>query len=145
MADALLEADAPHPGFQMQSHHDGEGWTPMEAGVAPKVWRPRPTREDAVHKCLEWTGLVCIPAMRVVDLADGSVLWQDRWDGGGDAHLERIVPGWAVPLYDAARTELAQVDEVLGRAIDEFVPDMSTAADPADDGALFSLEEVSGG
>lgn len=145
----------------MQSHHDGEGWTPMEAGVAPKVWRPRPTAADAVHKCLEWTGLVCIPAMRVVDLSSGVVLWQDRWDQA-EPDLERVLPDWAVPIYAQVKAEQrAQMDRErelvvggvttdLGAAADETIAAMLGAVGvaapavvpaPVDDGALFTMGE----
>lgn len=96
--------------FQMQSFHDGT-WKPMEDGPGRAVWKPRATAADAVLKCLTWTGLLCIPAMRVVDLTTGSVVWQDRYHAGlipddEDAALDRIVPAWAEPVYAAARAEM---------------------------------------
>ena len=134
--------------FQMQSWSSREDrWTPMEAGAAPKVWRPRPTREAAVHKCLMWTGLACIPAMRVVDLATGTVVWQDRWvdDEIPDVEdaLERIVPEWAEVLYGEVRAELRATSEVLERAVDEYVPVRTPAESPAlvVDGSLFTMGE----
>jgi hypothetical protein len=62
--------------FQMQSHRKSGVWEAMEDGAAPHVWRPRPTAVDAVSKCLSWTGFVGIPAMQVVDLATGVVVWR---------------------------------------------------------------------
>jgi hypothetical protein len=63
--------------FQMQSHRSTSGvWEAMENGAAAHVWRPRPTAVDAVSKCLSWTGFVGIPAMQVVDLATGVVVWR---------------------------------------------------------------------
>jgi hypothetical protein len=107
MPESLFELDPTPAGFQMQSwskdDNDDRGWTAMEAGVAPTVWQPRATREEAVHKCLEWTGLTCIPAMRVVDLSTGTVLWQDTsWypDAG-----ESIIPDWARLIYAQVKTE----------------------------------------
>lgn len=71
--------------FQMQSwskdENDDRGWTPMENGAAAKVWRPRDTAEEAATKCLRWTGLVEIPAMQVVDLETGDVVWRGNSSG----------------------------------------------------------------
>lgn len=67
--------------FQMQSwsQRDGERvWEPMENGAAAHVWRPRATAVDAVAKCLAWTGFIAIPAMQVVDLETGTVVWRDN-------------------------------------------------------------------
>lgn len=151
---ALLEVDRSSSGFQMQSFRSAEGeWVPMEDGVAGKVWRPRKTREDAVHKCIEWTGLLCIPAMRVVDLATGEVVWQDRWDRADDeeAALERIVPDWAERIYDQVRAEFragaAREAELLGggvttdigAAVDDTIRGLSSAPAPAVAGALFEM------
>lgn len=57
----------------MQSHHDG--WEPMENGAAGHVWKPRKTAAAAVLKCVTWTGGIGIPAMRVIDLDTGLVVW----------------------------------------------------------------------
>ncbi|WP_067198878.1 hypothetical protein [Microbacterium sp. XT11] len=126
-------------GFQMQSYHDGV-WTPMENGNASKHWAPKKSRYEAVHMCIAWTGGVCIPAMRVVDLSTGKVIWQDRWDGGNAADLDQIIPEWARAIYGQVRAEQRESQAVLDHAVDEYVPDRKTA--PADDCALFSLAEM---
>lgn len=149
---ALLEADGSRAGFQMQSYRSAKGeWVPMEDGAARRTWLVRKTREDAVHKCIEWTGLICIPAMRVIDLATGDVVWQDRWSDGGDGHLEAIVPDWAVPIYDQVRAEFraeaererellaSGVTTDLGAAVDETIRDLRKPVRVPDDGALFTM------
>lgn len=100
MNDTLFDLEP--VAFQMQSHHAGQ-WTPMEEGTAPKVWQPRPSAEEAVHKCLEWTGTLCIPAMRVVDPSSGEIVWQDttRYPDAG----EIVMPSWAPAIYDRVRAE----------------------------------------
>jgi hypothetical protein len=106
--------------YVMWSHHqEGDGrpdgpkqprdeWQPMQDGAAGHVWRPRETREEAVAKCLHWTGMVCIPPMRVTDAETGAVLWQrayppSQWRTGPD-----LVPSWAVEVE--AQVE-AEIDE----------------------------------
>lgn len=156
---ALLEAGA----FQMQSWSSREGcWTPMEDGAAPKVWRPVPSVEAAVLHCMEWTGGdPCIPAMRVVDLRDGTVAWQDSayYPEAG----ESIAPQWswsilaAVKAGQRAQAERERAELVvggvttdLGAAVDEVIRELggsdaaaAAALVVADDGALFSMEEGS--
>lgn len=64
--------------FRMQAFSSTPGiWANMEDGAAGKVWRPRQTAEDAIRKCVEWTGRIGIPAMQVVDLETGEVVWRD--------------------------------------------------------------------
>lgn len=109
MSDTLFDLDPTQ--FQMQQWRStAEGWEPMEEGVAPKVWQPRSTAEEAVHKCLEWTGTICIPAMRVVDLSSGDVVWQDtsRYPKAG----ESVMPSWAPAMYDRVRAEQRAASEV---------------------------------
>lgn len=118
-------------GFQMQSHHDGL-WTPMEDGAGKSVWQPRKTAYEAVHKCISWTGGVAIPAMRVIDMATGDVIWQDRWADGKDGGLDRVIPAWAEAVYGQVKAE--QQREQAVRAADR--------KPAADDGALFSLAEM---
>jgi hypothetical protein len=158
VADALLEAGS----FQMQSWSSREGrWTPMEDGAASKVWRPVPSVEAAVRHCMEWTGTPSIPAMRVVDLRDGSVAWQESShypDAGAS-----IVPDWSSPILAAVKAEQrAQADREraelvvggvttdLGAAADETIAAMLGAVGvaapaavpaPVDDGALFTMGE----
>lgn len=115
--------------FQMQHWQSRDrAWSPMEDGAARAVWRPRPTREEAVYKALCWTGSPCIPAMRVVDLDTGEVVWQETSyypDAGAP-----IVPDWTVPLYEAMRRDTTlDVGEVV---VQDTTP-------PAD--ALFDLDE----
>lgn len=150
--------------FQMQSWSSREGrWEPMEDGAASKVWRPVPSVEAAVRHCMEWTGGdPCIPAMRVVDLRDGSVAWQDSSyypDAG-----ESIAPDWSwailaeVKAEQRAQTERERDELVvggvttdLGAAADETIAAMLGAVGakapaaavpaPVADGALFTMEE----
>lgn len=61
--------------FQMQSWED-DHWEAMEDGAAGHVWRPRRFEVDAIAKCLAWTGFLMIPAMQVVDVATGRVVWR---------------------------------------------------------------------
>lgn len=97
--------------FQMQSwspEPDGRrAWKPMEEGPAANVWRPRPTALEAAAKCLAWTGLVEIPAMQVVDLGTGEVVWR------GSAHYpdagEPIAPEWDALVRQQAHAELAEL------------------------------------
>lgn len=139
-AEERLEALGWSPsGFQMQSHHKGV-WTPMENGAAPKHWAPTKTAYEAVRHCIAWTGGVSIPAMRVIDLSTGEVVWQDRWADGKDGALDRIVPSWAESVYREVADEQLDERAVIDRAVDEYVPDRKAAA--VDDGALFSLAEV---
>jgi hypothetical protein len=62
--------------FQMQAWSSSrEGWENMEDGPGP--WKPRDSAAEAVEKCQAWTGGLGIPAMQVVDLADGRIVWRD--------------------------------------------------------------------
>lgn len=137
---------SPH-GFQMQSYHSQRGvWEPMEDGAAPKHWAPTKTAYEAVKHCLAWTGLICIPAMRVIDLATGEVIWQDRYHAGHieddeDSVLDRIIPPWAESIYREVKAEQQESQAVIDRAVDEYAPDRKAAR--VEDGALFSLAEVS--
>lgn len=111
MSDALFDFtdDTPH-GFRMESWRSvEEGWYAMDEGVAPKVWKPRATAPEAAAKCLEWTGLACIPAMRVIDLSTGVVVWQDttQYPEAG----EPVLPEWDASVRFMVRETLkAQVD-----------------------------------
>lgn len=71
--------------YQMQSLDPG-GWKPMEQGSGGSHWRPRSTLTEAAVKCWEWTGGIGIPAMQVVDLDTGEVLWRDsrEYESGGE-------------------------------------------------------------
>lgn len=131
-------------------------WRPMEQGAAPKIWAPRRTREEAVHKCIEWTGALLIPAMRVIDLDTGAVVWQDttRYPDAG----ERIVPDWTAVLYEQVsaanhRSYQASLCPECGvpcgsvacrKNHEGGVPPKRTAerSAPVDDGALFTLDEI---
>lgn len=122
--------------FQMQSHHDGV-WTPMEDGAGKSVWRPRASAMDAARKCLTWTGLVGIPAMRVVDLADGAIVWADtaQYPESGPP----VVPAWDAGLRESVRRELR---ESHGGVADD--PDESPDGRMAE-ATLFDLLDVDGG
>jgi len=62
--------------FQMQHWHKG-AWHPMEDGAAGHHWRPTVAAQPAIDHCRAWTGSVSIPAMQVVDLSTGVVVWRD--------------------------------------------------------------------
>ncbi|GAA0609786.1 hypothetical protein HPO96_29300 [Kribbella sandramycini] len=83
-------------------------WTPMESGAAARHWRPKNTGREAVEQAAMWTGAihgVGIPAMQVVELATGRVVWRDshRYPDAGDP----IAPAWQHEAYAAARAEYA--------------------------------------
>lgn len=63
-------------------------WERMDEGPAARVWRARPTAEDAIEKCRAWTGGIGIPAMQVIDEA-GAVVWRDssRYPDAGPSVL----------------------------------------------------------
>ena len=85
--------------FQMQSWSSREeGWEAMEDGAAGHVWRPRETAALAAEKCHTWTGGIGIPAMQVVDLSTGLVVWRDS----------RQYPdaGWPIELEGCPATDL---------------------------------------
>lgn len=69
-------------------------WSVMNGGP----WRPRPTVVEAVAKCLAWTGLIGIPAMRVRDQETGDVVW--AW-GAGD--YEEAAGPWVLLPVDEWR------------------------------------------
>lgn len=70
----------------MESHSSTPAeWSVMKDGP----WRPRPTVVEAVAKCLAWTGLLGIPAMRVRDQETGTVVW--AW---GDGIYEDAAGPW---------------------------------------------------
>jgi hypothetical protein len=74
--------------FQMQSFRSSTGeWIPMENGTGGHVWRPRATAVDAAAKCLAWTGFIGIPAMQVIDMGTGEVVWRftDRYPQAGES------------------------------------------------------------
>lgn len=80
-------------------------WVPMEEGAAAAAWRPRPTAQDAVHKCLRWTGLVCIPSMQVVDLDTGHVAWRGigPYEDGDAGPV--VTPPWFGRIEEQVRAE----------------------------------------
>lgn len=72
-----LDIEATAKRFQMQSFRSSTGeWTPMDNGAASHVWRPRATAVDAAAKCLAWTGFIGMPAMQVIDMQTGDVVWR---------------------------------------------------------------------
>lgn len=129
-------------------------WSPMEDGPGKSVWKPRRTREEAVHKCIEWTGVVIIPAMRVIDLDTGLVIWQDttRYPDAGEV----LIPDWSLVLYEQVRAEnrrladesrcecgMPRYSVACQDNHDGAVPAREQpAAAPADDGALFAWAEM---
>lgn len=102
-------------------------WTPMEDGPAKSVWKRRKSAQEAVLKCAEWTGLVFIPAMRVVDVQTGSTIWQDR-NTTHHHDLDRILPDWTDQVYAAVRRSMAA---------DALVPDSRGEMPTLDLGGLF--------
>lgn len=108
-------------------------WEPMENGAASSHWRPKKDLHAAVRHAAGWSGAVYgmgIPAMQVVDLATGAVLWRCAVaypDAG-----ESIEPDWVRPLYADARRELSD-DEADLPALAEPAP----PADTTTQGALW--------
>lgn len=97
--------------FQMQCFRSSTGeWIPMENGTGGHVWRPRATAVDAAAKCLAWTGFIGMPAMQVIDLDTGEVVWRlsDRYPQAGESIR---LPAADEPLArERARTVLAEHD-----------------------------------
>lgn len=95
-------------------HPEAWRWQPMDEGVAPKVWAPRATAREAAKKCWAWT--LGIPAMQVVDLHTGTVVWRScelehrlqhedpdpAWDPGPP-----ITPEWDAEMREEVRAEYA--------------------------------------
>lgn len=100
--------------MQSWSSADGE-WSAMEDGVGGRVWRPRQTAIEAAVKCLTWTGLIGIPAMQVVDLASGEVVWRhsDQYPSSGAP----VVPEWHARAVAAARADLRADDDLGGAPV----------------------------
>lgn len=93
--------------FQMQWHdRKGGHWVLMEDGAAPAVWRPRPTAVDAAAKCLTWTGGIGIPAMQVVDMETGDVVWRIVSEYDPDA-------GEPISLPPAAEQRVHELAEAI--------------------------------
>lgn len=93
-------------------------WKRMDAHRSPevnRVWQPRQSREAAVSKCLHWTGMVCIPPMRVVDLETGAVLWQRAWPPSQYRTGPDLVPGWAATVEAQVAAELAEEGRLVCR------------------------------
>lgn len=68
-------------------------WTPMSRGPGGP-WRNRDSPVEAAAKCLAWTGLAGIPAMRVVDSETGDVVWRF----GHEEHCPEGCPPVVLPL-----------------------------------------------
>lgn len=63
--------------FQMLAYSSTPAeWNPMEKAGGAK-WKPKQTLIEAARQCLEWTGCIGIPAMQVIDLTTGDVVWRD--------------------------------------------------------------------
>lgn len=107
VGDGLFDLEPEPVGFRMESWSLVDGareWVPMDEGPGGKVWAPCSTREAAVHHCILWTGGMSIPAMRVVDVGSGVVVWQDSRlypDAG-----EPVLPDWEGPVRAMALAEL---------------------------------------
>lgn len=74
------------------------------------TWGPRATPQEAAVKCLRWTGLTGIPAMRVLDGPTGPVVWQYA---GSRGEVEEILPPWHEAAIKAARAQLEADDDAL--------------------------------
>ncbi|AIY17757.1 hypothetical protein GUY44_06995 [Pimelobacter simplex] len=81
-------------------------WEPMENGAAKARWKPKRDARAAVMQAARWAGAVVglgIPAMQVVELPSGRVIWRDsaRYPAAGAP----VAPPWQAEAYDAARVE----------------------------------------
>lgn len=81
-------------------------WEPMENGAAAAHWKPKLTARAAVEHASTWAGGaggVGIPAMQVVELPSGRVIWRDshRYPAAGDP----VAPAWQAEVYAAAKAE----------------------------------------
>lgn len=79
MADeGMLDFEVEQVGpFRMESWSSGNNvWHTHDLQPGKEAWKPRPTLEDAIVKCITWTGGAMIPGMRVIDLSTGEVVWQ---------------------------------------------------------------------
>ncbi|MFI5736209.1 hypothetical protein ACIA49_39205 [Kribbella sp. NPDC051587] len=79
-------------------------WSPMENGAARSHWMPKPTARAAVRQAAMWAGAVYglgIPAMQVVELPSGRVVWRDshQYPAAGAP----VAPEWQADVYAAAR------------------------------------------
>lgn len=96
--------------FQMQSWSSRDhAWTPMEDGPARSRWLPKPTAIEAARQCIEWTGLISIPAMQVMDVTTGEVVWRDsrHYPDAGPS----IFPEWDHAVREEARRESRRLYE----------------------------------
>jgi hypothetical protein len=80
----------------------------MENGAAAAHWRPKRDPRAAVSQAAMWTGAihgVGIPAMQVVEVPTGRVIWRDshQYPAAGDP----VAPEWQHEVYLAARAEYA--------------------------------------
>jgi hypothetical protein len=85
MLDFEVESIGP---FRMQSWSSRDQvWHSHDLQPGKEVWKPRPTLEDAAVKCLTWTGLIGIPAMQVIDMSTGEVVWRysDEYPDAGES------------------------------------------------------------
>lgn len=93
-------------------------WWRMDAEgrSARKVWRPREKATEACERA--WTWSTGIPRMRVVDLADGSVVWDSQ--DGAPAH--RLVPAKVEVCAACRRGEHADHHDGVWRRADGTDP-----------------------
>ncbi|WGX98757.1 hypothetical protein [Nocardioides sp. L-11A] len=81
-------------------------WEPMENGAAKARWKPKKDARAAVKQAARWAGAVWgvgIPAMQVVELPSGLVIWRDsaRCPAAG----EPVAPSWQDEAYAEARVD----------------------------------------
>lgn len=136
-ASAACTCDPPGPrvGHQPRCPYPAatRSWVPMEDGAAKARWKPKKSPLDAVYQCMRWTGLTGIPAMQVVDLDTGEVLWRDSSGYPNDAEPP-VTPEWAVKLAAQVRRE-QEVEAATEAADREPRPRAGSKANPQ--GALW--------
>lgn len=81
-------------------------WVPMENGAGSARWKPKTDARAAVQQAATWAGGcggVGIPAMQVVEIPSGRVIWRDshRYPAAGAP----IAPEWQAEVYAAANAE----------------------------------------
>lgn len=90
--------------YEMQSWSSSAGaWSTMDRDNIAQ-WKPKANALDAAVRCLVWTGLIGIPAMQVVDVETGLIVWRDSsmYPDAGPS----VVPEWDAMVRAEARAEL---------------------------------------
>ncbi len=97
---SIRNGHKPHCPYPTTTHY----WSPMENGAARSRWMPKPDARAAVHQAARWAGAIHglgIPAMQVVELPTGRVIWRDshQYPAAGAP----IAPEWQTEVYAGAR------------------------------------------